>query len=426
MQRSFLFFAFIGVTLTATAGAQTATAVKGPTITAGTPKECVKGASDWQTKEWSAIPAATRTTALNTAMLAEARRIAKDCGAKLSLDKLPNRELVDLVGYYTFVGDTAAARRTLARAVSATDLSVRDRATMLQAAVQSEITAASGYFGVIEGAERYMDQLAALPDEVNDIKIAAHQRMLGNYEYLDVASGLQKHSTALIALGKRTNNTNILVGAYQSLARASADMLQPAAALKILDDAEKELGASAARSFGGFRNRYALLGTRATPVTGQWWVNTDTPPASMQPGNGKVTLVEFTAHWCAPCRNSYPGLTELSKHFQGKPFEGVMVTNLYGYLGAQRPLTPEQEVAADRIYYSTEHKVPFPVAINASLSSAARSAGQENLDAAYRVGGIPQIMIVDKKGMIRQIVTGWDQGNTERFKKYIEALLAEK
>ena len=34
-------------------------------------------------------------------------------------------------------------------------------------------------------------------------------------------------------------------------------------------------------------------------------------------------------------------------------------------------------------------------------------------------------MIIDKRGIIRQIVTGWDQGNTERFSKLIEQLLRE-
>ena len=34
-------------------------------------------------------------------------------------------------------------------------------------------------------------------------------------------------------------------------------------------------------------------------------------------------------------------------------------------------------------------------------------------------------MIVDKNGTIRQIVTGWDHGNTARFSAFIEQLLKE-
>ena len=90
-------------------------------------------------------------------------------------------------------------------------------------------------------------------------------------------------------------------------------------------------------------------------------------------------------------------------------------------------LSPEQEVAADREYFGTEHSLPFPVAINEQIKPDPKLGyRQPKPDTDYRVGGIPQIMIVDKRGIIRQIVTGWDQGNTARFSKYIEMLLAER
>jgi thiol-disulfide isomerase/thioredoxin len=191
----------------------------------------------------------------------------------------------------------------------------------------------------------------------------------------------------------------------------------------VLDQAEKELGTSPRLQsmFGDFRRRYALLGTPAAPVTGTWWLNTTAKPASVQPGQGRVLLVEFTAHWCMPCKNSYPGMRELAERFKGKPFEGVLVTSLYGFLGSQRNLTPDQEVAADEIYFTKEHELPYKVAINPSPRG-----GEPQVDVDYRVGGIPQIAIVDKQGVIRQIVTGWDRGNTERIGNLIQQLIDEK
>jgi thiol-disulfide isomerase/thioredoxin len=148
------------------------------------------------------------------------------------------------------------------------------------------------------------------------------------------------------------------------------------------------------------------------------------------PGNGKVTLVEFTAHWCGPCKNSYPGIKKVAQHFAGQPFQGVMVTGIYGYVGEKRNLTPEQEVEADAEYFGKEHAVPFPVAINVNAPVSDPNNPREypnpKVDRAYRVGGIPQIVIIDKHGVIRQIVIGWDHGNTERFTNYITQLLAEK
>jgi hypothetical protein len=103
-----------------------------------------------------------------------------------------------------------------------------------------------------------------------------------------------------------------------------------------------------------------------------------------------------------------------------------MSTGVYGFIGTRRPLTPEEEVAADNEYFGKEHALPFPVAINVDAPITKPGEFGPALDRSYRVGGIPQIMIIDKHGVIRQIVTGWDQGNTQRFIDYIGTLLAEK
>ena len=47
-------------------------------------------------------------------------------------------------------------------------------------------------------------------------------------------------------------------------------------------------------------------------------------------------------------------------------------------------------------------------------------------DKRYAVGGIPEIVVVDKKGVIRATVVGWGNGNEKRLTAFIEKLLAEK
>jgi hypothetical protein len=101
-----------------------------------------------------------------------------------------------------------------------------------------------------------------------------------------------------------------------------------------------------------------------------------------------------------------------------------MATTLYGYIGSQRNLTPEQEVAADREYFAHEHEMPFPVAITPA-GDAGQNPPYDN-EARYAVGGIPQIMIIDRKGVIRSTVVGWDKGNEARFAAFIDKLLAER
>ena len=52
--------------------------------------------------------------------------------------------------------------------------------------------------------------------------------------------------------------------------------------------------------------------------------------------------------------------------------------------------------------------------------------GQDPNDTAYRVGGIPQIQVIDKKGNIRLIMVGYDNTNEEKLAKLIDTLLKEK
>ena len=402
------------------------------------PTACIKASNDYRSAQVApaldAYRKATDSTradllakyiAASNAAATGAQKIAADCAATYDVAKVPPAQLMDLIGLYNAARDTTKARLATERLLAAKDLPPRAQGQALTLGMSQEITKASTVFGIIPGAEQYVAKIDALPDSLADIKLAAHRTMLGRYEYLDVAEGLRTHSTALIALARKLNKPTEMITGYSSLARSYADRLQPDSALRILDGAEKELGAPATERFKDFRERYALIGTPAANVTAAWWINTDAKTVAA-PAPGKVSLIEFTAHWCGPCKNSYPGLNSLAARFKGKAFEGFMVTQLYGYLGTQRPLNPEQEVAADRLYFGTEHALSFPVAINNPVKPVAGKFLQPQPDTDYRVGGIPQIMIIDKRGIIRQIVTGWDQGNTERFSKLIEQLINER
>ncbi|MES1259146.1 MAG: TlpA disulfide reductase family protein [Gemmatimonadota bacterium] len=420
------------------AGAVAPAIVVAQTAPLSPPATCLKAAKDGLSAQIVATritkanaPAVTDAEILDRNLMASrvalraAEKLAKDCAATFNLSTIAPVQLVDLIPLYDYARDTVSSRLAYERMLSV-ELPVRARGNALRFAVSREVSAANGLFGIVDAAERYVALIDQLPDSLADLKLAAHRGMLGYYEYKDVAEGMRAHGTALIALARQLNKPADVLFGYGELARSYADRLQPDSALRILDAAEKELGAPAVEKFADFRHRYALIGTRAPKIAAQWWVNSDSTRV-VSPAPGKVTLIEFTAHWCGPCKNSYPGLNGLAERLKGKDFQGVIVTQLYGYLGVRRSLTPDQEVAADREYYGKENGLAFPVAINPQVKPDAegRSVAPQP-DLAYRVQGIPQIVIIDKHGIIRQIVTGWDQGNIDRFTAFIEQLLAEK
>jgi hypothetical protein len=67
----------------------------------------------------------------------------------------------------------------------------------------------------------------------------------------------------------------------------------------------------------------------------------------------------------------------------------------------------------------------FPIGIyNTELP--APDAPYENANAdRYHLTDIPQIVVADKKGTIRRIFVGWDEGHEQRLMELVAKLLAE-
>ncbi len=63
----------------------------------------------------------------------------------------------------------------------------------------------------------------------------------------------------------------------------------------------------------------------AQSVTTETFDHQDGGPGSLADYNGKITLVNFWATWCAPCRKEMPHLRDLQAEFGGDDFEVVTI-----------------------------------------------------------------------------------------------------
>lgn len=96
-------------------------------------------------------------------------------------------------------------------------------------------------------------------------------------------------------------------------------------------------------------------------------------------GNGKVTLIDFWASWCGPCRKSMPELVEIYNQYKKKGFEIVGIS-----------LDNNAEAWAKGV---KDLKITWP-----QLSDL---KGWQNSGAAlYGVNSIPHTVLVDKDGII--------------------------
>ncbi len=168
--------------------------------------------------------------------------------------------------------------------------------------------------------------------------------------------------------------------------------------------------------------RYELPGQKAAPIEAEYWINrkSDNKPLSL---TGKVTLIEFTAHWCVPCKETYPALMKMHKNYAKRGLDILLVTSLYGYFGKDRNLTPEQEVVNDKKYFTEEWKMPFKVAVKTPFQAGSGGPGGDKNSRNYFSQAIPQFVLIDRKGTIKYVTTAWNTKIETELMKHIEDLL---
>jgi thiol-disulfide isomerase/thioredoxin len=94
---------------------------------------------------------------------------------------------------------------------------------------------------------------------------------------------------------------------------------------------------------------------------------------------GKVTVVDFWATWCAPCRSSMPRLQSLWAEYRQKGLE------LYS-VDTDDP-APDRD-AQVRAFLSS-NGLSFPVALDDGTASE-----------AFRVGSLPTMLLLDRSGRV--------------------------
>ena len=400
-----------------------------------TPEACLKIAHDFVMSEQRALKQITAETLRK--IEAEKTVLAAKCATQFSVASVPESDLASLIALYGEAAQPALAKAALDRGLSSKALSPKSRAEVLSQAVLSGLREPKSPERNTR-LEQHIDELDRVDgSDVLDFKIAAHSRMNGYYRGDDIDDGIIKHSTWLINTAKaftpeqRTRYGATIVNAHINMAEALAGRGHIDRARALL--AEAKSGWTEVRSVERMLDpviaRYALVGTVGAPIAAPRWLNA--PPNTTMPMTGAVTLLEFTAHWCGPCKESYPGVKRLLAKYGPQGFRVVLATELYGYFGTERPLTAEAEFDRDRDYFAHEG-LTVPIAVAEPRQVPVRGADgnyaarPSSNDTAYEVGGIPQIHIIDRQGRIRLIMVGYDDANEKFLAQLIEQLLKEK
>ena len=366
---------------------------------------------------------APMVTQINQARVA----MAKECASRFDGTAGADSALVAMADLYTEAGQPEKARAFVDRALTVKTFTPAERAALLVFAVRTVLRepVSDARNARLEG---FVDELDSSSSATIEQRLDAHVAMNGWYRYDDVDAGIIKHSTWIIETVKKLTPAQRVkygpsaVGAYVNLAQALAGQGMNDKALATLSAAKTEMAdvPTVARSVDPEIARLKLVGTPGAAITAPRWLNMPAGKTELaMPGS--VTLLEFSAHWCVACKESYPGVNRLRAKYGSRGFRAVLVTKMFGYFEQERNLTPEAEYERDRGYFAS-HEMDVPVAVG----DRSTQANPDPNDVHYKVGGIPQIHLVDKKGNIRLVMVGYDDANESKLAKLIEDLLKEK
>jgi thiol-disulfide isomerase/thioredoxin len=120
---------------------------------------------------------------------------------------------------------------------------------------------------------------------------------------------------------------------------------------------------------------------------------------SLEQYRGKIVLLDFWATWCAPCRRSMPVLERLQKEF---PKDMVLLA-----INLQEPADEVRDYVARRRIGSTVLLDPD---------------GQ--VGSAYGAEAIPMQVLIDKQGVIQNILVGLSPTMEEDLRAELQKLTA--
>ena len=122
---------------------------------------------------------------------------------------------------------------------------------------------------------------------------------------------------------------------------------------------------------------------------------------SLKSLRGEVVYLDFWASWCGPCRLSFPQLEAMRTELKSQGFE-VFAINV-------------DEFAEDALGFLQELPVSYPVVHDATGATPSK----------WGILGMPTGFLIDRKGIVRKIHTGYRKSDGAALRVEVLKLLKE-
>ena len=116
---------------------------------------------------------------------------------------------------------------------------------------------------------------------------------------------------------------------------------------------------------------------------------------------GNIVVVDFWASWCVPCKKELPALDALAKKYaaEKKPVV-ILAVNVDKERANAEKLLASVKVSSLRVLLDPDGRVA----------------------SAYDVPTMPSSFVIDAKGLVRNVHSGFSSGDEKKFAEEIEAL----
>jgi thiol-disulfide isomerase/thioredoxin len=121
-------------------------------------------------------------------------------------------------------------------------------------------------------------------------------------------------------------------------------------------------------------------------------------PASVVALRGKVVVIEFWASWCVPCRLTAPKLNAWHDRWKAQGLEVLGVTT-------------------DQVVFASQAAVDF------GIHYAVASDESGKTSRAWRALSIPTLFVIDRSGVVRDVVVGYSSDRLAQAEQLVEELV---